>query len=130
VSDEIQLEQELDGSFVHPGRHWRGRALAPYTEGSRLLMAQVRDEADGPFFFVYAFVFLHLELGRDRRNAIRLAWDKDAFREAVLDFAQDFGEAEREEAGRLVSEIIEEAAKARTEVLPSGKNAGPPPGNG
>jgi hypothetical protein len=126
VSDEIQLEQELDGSFVHPGRTWQGRGIAPYTEGSRLLMAQVRDDADGPLFFVYAFLFLHLELARDRKSAIRLAWNKDAFREAVLDFASGFDERQREEAGALVSEIIDEATKSRTSVVPSGQQGSPP----
>lgn len=126
MSDEIQIEQELDGSFVRPERVWRGQPVAPYTEGSRLLMAQLRDEADGPLFFVYAFLFLHLELARDRKSAIRLAWNKDAFREAVLDFANGLTGAERDQAGALVSAIIDEAAKARTEIIPTGGPSAPP----
>lgn len=126
MSEEIQLEQELDGSFVRPPRTWRGQPVASYTEGSRLLMAQVRDEADGPLFFVYGFLYLHLQLATDRKAAIRLAWNKDAFREAVLDFANDLSAGEREEAGTLVSAIIDEAAKARTEVIASGKPGSPP----
>lgn len=108
-------------------RTWKGQPLAPYTEGSRLLMSQIRSEHDAGLFFIWAFLFLHIELKKDRKNAIRLCWDRDAFREAVLDFSAGMTLADRDIAATLVNAVLDEAANAETEIIPSGKPA--PPGN-
>jgi hypothetical protein len=125
MSQEQDYSAELDAVFVADERLWQGQKIAPYTEGSRLLLSQVRSENDSPLFFVYSFLFLHLELARDRRAAIRLAWDRDAFREAVLNFSDKFCEEDRQQAGAIVAAMVDQASKARTEPVPSGK-AGPP----
>jgi len=117
MSDEIL--DELNASFVAPEREFKGEKLAPYTEGSRLLMLQVRDENDSPVWFVWAFLYLHILLLKNRKEAIRLAWNKDKFRESVLEWVLDKNDLERDQATTLVSEIIQQAAKARVEVIPS-----------
>jgi hypothetical protein len=129
VSEESDISKELDGSFVSDVRSWKGQVLAPYTEGSRILMAQIRGKEDVGLYFIYAFLFLHLELKKDRRNAIRLCWDKDAFREAVLDFSSEMSINDRDHAASIVTSILDEAEKAETEAIPSPKPLGPP-GNG
>lgn len=121
------LIQELDDAFVKPDRHFKKQKLAPYTEGSRLLMLQVRDEADSPIFFVYAFIYIHIMLAKDRKAAIKLAWDKQEFRERVMDWSELMTEDERSEASVLVSAILTEANKPRVSVVPSGVPT--PPGN-
>lgn len=128
MSDE-NLQEELDAAFVRPGRTFRGQPLAPYTEGSRLLLLQVRDPQDSGVFFVYAFVFLHQELARDRRAAIRLAWDRDAFREQVLDWAGSFTSQDRDVAGEIVESMLQEASRASVEVVAAPAQAAIPPGN-
>jgi hypothetical protein len=127
MAEETDLSAELDGAFVQGQRLWRGQPLAPYTEGSRLLMNQIRSDGDAGLFFIWAFLFLHIELKKDRKNAIRLCWDRDAFREAVLDFSSPMSVADREQAAGLVNAMLDEAARAETEVQASGKPA--PPGN-
>ena len=127
MSDEPDLSQELDGAFVPAGRTWQGQPLAPYTEGSRILLSQIRAEDDAGLFFIWAFVFLHLELARDRASAIRLCWDRPAFRGAVLDFSARMTAADRVAATAIVNAVLDEAARAETEAVPSGKPA--PPGN-
>lgn len=129
MSDDPHLDDELNASFVAPGREFKGQALAPYTEGSRLLCLQVRDDADSSIWFVWSFVYMHILLAGDRKAAIRLAWDKDGFREKLLDWIFDKTEADRIVASNLVSAILDEAGKGRVEVIPpSGPQA--PPGNG
>ena len=128
MSEDQDISQELNGAFVSGERTWRGQALAPYTEGSRLLLSQIRSEDDAGLFFIWAFLYLHLELKKDRRNAIRLCWDKPAFREAVLDFSAGMTLHDRDLAASIVNAVLDEAGKAETEVIPSGKPA--PPGNG
>lgn len=125
MSDD--LTQELDDAFVKPDRHFKKQKLAPYTEGSRLLMLQVRDEADSPIFFVYAFIYIHIMLAKDKKAAIKLAWDKQEFRERVMDWSESMNEDERNQASILVSEILTEANKPRVNVVPSGVPQ--PPGN-
>jgi len=127
VSEEQDFSRELNGAFVSGERTWKGQPLAPYTEGSRLLMSQIRSEDDAGLFFIWAFLYLHLELKKDRKNAIRLCWDRPAFREAVLDFSAGMSLADRDRAAAIVNAVLDESAKAETEVIPSGRPA--PPGN-
>lgn len=128
MSEDIKLEEELNASFVSPDRHYKGEKLAPYTEGSRLLCLQVRDDADSSLWFVWSFLYLHILLAKDRKAAIRLAWDKDAFREKLLDWISDKTEDDRVAATNLVGSILDEAGKAKVEIVPpSGPQA--PPGN-
>jgi hypothetical protein len=124
---EENLMAELDDAFVKPDRVFKEQKLAPYTEGSRLLMLQVRDEADSPIFFVYAFIYIHIMLAKDRKKAIKLAWDRDTFRERVMDWSEAMNEDERMQASVLVSQILTEASNTKVNVLPSGVPT--PPGN-
>ena len=129
MSENDDISSELDGAFVSGTRAWKGEALAPYTEGSRILMAQIRSKDDVGLYFIYAFLFLHLELKKDRKHAIRLCWNKEAFREAVLDFSSEMTSSDRDQAASIVTSMIDEADKAETEAIPSAKPVGPP-GNG
>ncbi len=125
---EENLIEELDNSFVSPDRFFKDEKLAPYTEGSRLLMLQVRDEADSAIYFVWSFILLHILLAKDRKAAIKLAWDRDAFREKLLAWTESMTEEDRETASLMCSSILAEANKARVHVLPSAVPL--PPGNG
>ena len=101
------LDSELNSMFVSPEREFLGEALAPYTEGSRLLIMQTKTDEDAPIFFVWAFVYLHILLKKNKKEAIKLAWNRDLFREKVIDWAEAKTEKDRETATNLVSQILE-----------------------
>lgn len=126
MSEEALL-QELDNSLISPDRYFKDQKLAPYTEGSRLLMLQVRDDSDSAIYFVWSFIYLHILLAEDRKKTIRLAWDKDAFREKLMDWIAEMTEEDRNTASVMCSAILAEANKARVNVIPSAIAA--PPGN-
>ena len=126
MSEEALL-QELDNSLISPDRYFKNQKLAPYTEGSRLLMLQVRDDSDSAIYFVWSFIYLHILLAEDRKRAIRLAWDKEAFREKLMDWIAEMSEEDRTTASIMCSSILSEANKARVNVIPSAIAA--PPGN-
>jgi hypothetical protein len=126
MSEEALL-QELDNSLISPDRFFKDQRLAPYTEGSRLLMLQVRDDSDSAIYFVWSFIYLHILLAEDRKKTIRLAWDKDAFREKLLEWIAEMSEDDRNTASIMCSSILSEANKARVNVIPSAIAA--PPGN-
>lgn len=126
MSEEALL-QELDNSLISPDRYFKDQKLAPYTEGSRLLMLQVRDDSDSAIYFVWSFIYLHILLAEDRKKTIRLAWDKDAFREKLMDWISEMSEDDRTTASIMCSSILSEANKARVNVIPSAIAA--PPGN-
>lgn len=119
MSDEI-LNQELDAMFLSEERVFRGKKIEKYTEGSRILLSQVRDDADSHLFFIWSFLFLHIKLAEDRRSAINLVWDKEKFRQSVFEFLSDKTEDDRMVAISLVSKIIEEANGSRVSVVGSG----------
>lgn len=120
MSDEIL--EELNSNFVKPQMEFQGQALAPYTEGSRLLLLQVRDESDSSFWFVWSFIFIHIELAKNRKNAIKLAWDKEKFKEKLFDWLDSKNEMDREIATKLVSSIMEDATKSRIEITEQNNN--------
>jgi hypothetical protein len=126
MSEEALL-QELDNSLISPDRYFKDQKLAPYTEGSRLLMLQVRDDSDSAIYFVWSFIYLHILLAEDRKKTIRLAWDKDAFREKLMDWIAEMSEEDRNTASLMCSSILSEANKARVNVIPTAIAA--PPGN-
>lgn len=114
------LDEELSASFVQPHKTFKGEQIAEYSEGSRLLMLQCKDKNDSSVYFVWAFLYLHLLIHKNKREAIKLAWDKDAFRERVLDWVADKTDEDRDIATNIVSKIIEEASKARVSIVQSG----------
>ena len=113
------LDEELNASFVQPNKSFKGEQIAEYTEGSRLLMLQCKDKNDSSVYFVWSFLYLHLLLHKNKREAIKLAWDKDAFRERVLDWVADKTDEDRDIATNIVSTIIEDAGKARVSIVQS-----------
>ncbi|NBW11729.1 MAG: hypothetical protein EBR82_27225 [Caulobacteraceae bacterium] len=113
------LTEALESAFIAPERQFNGEALAQYTEGSRLLMIQARSDEDTTPFFVWAFVFLHIQLLKNRKEAIRLCWNKDLFREKILDWIADKTEADRDVATNLVASILDEANRGQVEPIPS-----------
>jgi len=121
MSDEIL--DELNASFVSPERQFKGKKLAPYTEGSRLLLLQIRDDGDSSLYFVYSFIFIHILLKENRKEAINLCWKKDDFRERLFDYISGYNNNDLAEASALVGQIIEEAGKGQVEVISDGKTA-------
>ena len=111
------LNEELNSAFIANERQFKGEAIAPYTEGSRLLLLQVRDEGDSSVFFVWSFLFMHIQLAKSKKEAIKLAWNKDLFREKVMDWVADKNEHDRAEATNIVSAIIEESQKGQVEII-------------
>ena len=118
MSEEI-LEEALNASFITPDREFKGEKLAPYTEGSRLLLMQARSDEDTTSFFVWAFLFVHIQILKNRKEAIRLCWNKDLFREKILDWIADKTETDRNMASDLVAAIIDEANKGQVESIPT-----------
>jgi len=118
------LNEELNSAFVQPERQFKGEAIAPYTEGSRLLLLQVRDEQDSSVFFIWAFLYMHIQLAKSKKDAIKLAWNKDLFREKVMDWIENKNEVDRAEATNIVSSIIEQSQKGQVEPIGSNSESG------
>jgi hypothetical protein len=118
MSNEIL--DELNGSFVSPEREFKGQKLAPYTEGSRLLLLQIRDDGDSSIYFIYSFLFIHIMLKKNRKEIINLVWDKTKFRETLFEFMSGLTSADLVEATALVSSVIEEASRGQVEVIGKG----------
>jgi hypothetical protein len=113
------LDEDLNASFVRPEQTFKDNALAPYTEGSRLLLMQIRSDEDTSVYFVYAFIYIHILVHKDKKDAIKLCWNKEAFREKLMEWIADFNEKDREEATSLVGQILEDARKGQVEVVPT-----------
>lgn len=118
------LDSELNSAFVAGEREFMGQPLAPYTEGSRMLLMQARSDDDSAVYFVWAFVFVHIELKKNRRETIKLVWDKAKFREALLDWVFDKTEQDRENATILVNDILEQSMRGKVEPIISGGGPG------
>ncbi|NBW99772.1 hypothetical protein EBR03_09405 [bacterium] len=122
MSNEIL--DELNSSFVSPERTFKDKTLAPYTEGSRLLLLQIRDNGDSSIYFIYSFIFIHILLKENRKEAINLCWDKEKFRERLFDWISGHSESDLSKASSIVSQMIEEAIRGRVEIISSGQTQG------
>jgi hypothetical protein len=119
----ISLDEELNSAFVANAKYYNGEKLADYTEGSRLLLLQVRSDEDTTMFFIWAFIFMHIQIAKNRDTAIELAWNKNLFRSRLLDWMENKNDEERSIASKLVETIIEEANKGEVTIVPSGATA-------
>ena len=115
----ISLDEELNSAFIAPDREYIGEKLAPYTEGSRLLLMQVRDDEDSSIYFIWSFIYVHILLAKNKKDAIKLAWNKNLFREKIMEYIEGKTEADREVATTIVSSILDEAQKGRVEAIPA-----------
>jgi len=118
------LNDELNSAFIANERQFKGETIAPYTEGSRLLLLQIRDEGDSSIFFIWAFLYMHIQLAKSKKEAIKLAWNKDLFREKVMDWIENKNEQDRAEATNIVSAIIEQSQKGQVETIGSNSDSG------
>jgi len=118
------LNDELNSAFIANERQFKGETIAPYTEGSRLLLLQVRDEGDSSIFFIWAFLYMHIQLFKNKKEAIKLAWNKDLFREKVMDWVIGKTEQDRADATNIVSSIIEESQKGQVESINNNQELG------
>jgi len=115
----ISLEEELNSAFISPEKEFMGEKLAPYTEGSRLLLLQVRDDEDSSIYFIWSFIYVHILLAKNKKDAIKLAWNKNLFREKIMEYIEGKTEADREVATTIVSNILDEAQKGKVDVIPA-----------
>jgi hypothetical protein len=114
------LDSELNAMFIAPEREFEGDKLAPYTEGSRLLLMQTKTDEDSSIFFVWAFLYIHIHLFKNKKEMIKLAWNRELFREKVLEWADIKTSKQREEATNLVATILEESSTGSVESAKPG----------
>jgi len=119
----ISLDEELNSAFIANAKFYNGEKLADYTEGSRLLLLQVRSDEDTTMFFIWAFIFMHIQIAKNRDTAIELAWNKNLFRSRLLDWMENKNDEERSIASKLVETIVEESNKGEVAIVPSGATA-------
>jgi len=111
--DEEILNKALDKSFVINERMFNGNKVGKFTLGTRIVMNQIREEADTTEFFIWSSLYC---LTHPRSELVKLAWDKAKFREAVLNWSDDFNEADFIEGVKIVDEIFSEIAEARVQT--------------
>jgi hypothetical protein len=67
---------------------------------------------------------MHIQLAKNKKDAIKLAWNKDLFREKVMDWIENKNEQDRAEATNIVSSIIEQSQKGQVEPIGSNSESG------
>jgi hypothetical protein len=111
--DEEILNKALDKSFVINERMFKGSKVGKFTLGTRIVMNQIREEADTTEFFIWSSLYC---LTHPRSELVKLAWDKAKFREEVLNWSDEFNEADFIEGVKIVDEIFSEIAEARVQT--------------
>lgn len=124
MTDILKEEEILNQAFIAPQREFKGEKLAPYTEGSRLLFSQIRDDGDSPMYFAWAFLYLHLMINKNKKETINLLWNKEKFRESLFDWVSTKTEKDRELANDIVVEMINESNQGAVEPILSGGQGG------
>lgn len=105
VKDEEVFNKNLDKVFALGERQFKGEKLNKFTLGHRIILNQVREESDSTEFFVWATMFC---LVTPRSELIKLGWDKNKFREAVLNWADKFIEQDFIDAVKIIEDVFKE----------------------
>lgn len=117
---DFQITQEREQ--IRPLAVFKGKELAPYSRGTRILYNMVIDDKDLVIYRVLAFLYVHLH---PRPDVIRLAWgDLNKFRETILEFRETLTDADEAEAQRIVDELLKADASTRVVAEPDNADAG------
>lgn len=108
-----------DNAFLELTSEFKGQELSPWTEKTRLLYLGVMEDGNS-VYSCYALVFLLLKYHAAPKEAVNLAFNREAFRDAVLDWAETFEDGDRDECITLASSILESGAKGKVEAMPGG----------
>lgn len=129
MNDESLITPESDTEFqeiqqrehVRPAATFKGKELAPFSRGTRILYAMICNDNDLVIYRVLAFIYIHLH---PRKEVIPLVWgDLTRFREKILEFRETLTDADETEAQRIVNEQL--AADAATRVVAEPENNEP-----
>lgn len=113
----MSIETEKAAAFIAPEQITvAGHDLRPFTAASLILLQQIESPlldskklADGVpdiFFHIAAFIYLH---AGDVREVRRAVMDKEAFRDAVLDFTGEMSMEQLSQASAAIQGILQKA---------------------
>src|SRR5438477_12623880 len=102
VTPESDLQETQQREHVRPAYSFKGRELAPYSRGTRILYGMISDDRDLVIYRVLAFLYIHLN---PRTEVIPLVWgDINKFREKMIEYREMLTDQDIEEANKLVDE--------------------------
>ena len=110
IKDDEALGKNLDKTFALGERQFKGEKLNKFTLGHRIILNQIREEADSTEFFIWSTLFC---LVTKRERLVELGWDKNKFRGAVLDWADKFVESDFVEAVKIVEDVFKEISDSK-----------------
>ena len=110
IKDDEVLAKNLDKTFALGERQFKGQKLNKFTLGHRIILNQIREESDSTEFFIWSTLFC---LITPRERLVDLGWDKNKFRKAVLDWADDFVENDFIEAVKIVEGVFKEISDSK-----------------
>lgn len=110
VKDDEVLTKNLDKTFALGERQFKGQKLNKFTLGHRIILNQIREEQDSTEFFIWSTLFC---LITPRQKLVELGWDKNKFRGAVLDWADNFVEEDFIEAVKIVEDVFKEITDSK-----------------
>lgn len=125
ITPESDFQETQQREHVRPKYSFKGKELAPYSRGTRILYGMISDDRDLVIYRVLAFLYIHMN---PRSEVIPVVWgDINKFREKMIDYRETLDDKDIEEANKLVDEIIRADAETRVIAEPEGdgkKNEG------
>ena len=106
-------------TFVRPALEFKGKKLQHYSLGMKILWFNVVDLTNDSYQWI-AFSLLFL-LTLPRPQAQKLAFDKDAFRTACLNWIDSLSEEDIDPAATLFKELTDKTEASRIDVLDEGE---------
>lgn len=113
IKDDEAISNQPDSSFALNQRSFKGHKLNKFTLGHRIILNQVREENDSTEFFIWSTIF---SLLKNREEIVSLAWDKNKFRTAVLNWVDTMKADDFQEALTIINSIYDEINMASVEI--------------
>lgn len=117
--DDIDLQASPEMAMVHPGYTWHGLQLPLYNMSSKLLLQRITIDGDRYGFIAFCVVYI---LSHPKEEMRKLANNRDAFRNAVYDWADSLKLTDSEEGELidLVDKILNDSKAGKAQIVDMG----------
>lgn len=113
---DTEFQENQTREHVRPPTMFKGKELAPYSRGTRILYRMICDDADLVIYRVLAFIYIH---SLSRSEAVKLCWGNvNDFREKVLEFRETLTDQDEDDAQKLVDELLAAENATRVTAIP------------
>lgn len=105
----------MNDDYILPAHEFKGQELHAWCEATRVLYLNIFEESNITFS-CYSLIYLLAEYAKDKKGTIKTVFNKDKFRENVMEWISEFTEDDRKTASELAALILDDGERGKVET--------------